>query len=155
MKRFCYSRYALQVLFHLAVAQDQLCKIGDVAAALHIPVSNLSKLVVDLAGAGYIRTIRGRGGGITLGPDAGAIRIGDIIRHIEGEDANLFEGRAIRADADDAQLGGVFSEAIAAYFRVLDGWSVADLLAAGPRSNSRAPADRDQPRCWRVRNSNN
>jgi Rrf2 family nitric oxide-sensitive transcriptional repressor len=65
-------------------------------------------------------TLRGPRGGLRLGRPAEAIRVGDVVRASE------------RALGPESVLGPVLEEAVAAFLAVLDGCSVADLVARVP-----------------------
>ncbi|MEW4491076.1 Rrf2 family transcriptional regulator [Thalassoglobus sp. JC818] len=75
--------YALRTLMYLATRQ-QRAKAADVATLFGISVHHVAKVVNLLGRFGYIRSVRGIGGGIELAMTPEQIRIGDVIEHIEG-----------------------------------------------------------------------
>jgi Rrf2 family nitric oxide-sensitive transcriptional repressor len=120
-----YTDYAVRVLMHLAVHQDRLCSIGEIAGAYAISRHHLMKIVNDLANAGYVASERGRSGGIRLARPAAEIGIGDLVRHTEGEDELAdCEGCVV---APACGLSGALGEALGAFMAVLDGYSLADI----------------------------
>ena len=84
---------------------------------------------------GLIRTTRGRGGGLRLGKPAADIVVGAVVRQTE-DDLALVECFASGACAITApcRLRRALGEALGAFLAVLDGYTLADLLAdeAGP-----------------------
>ena len=85
------------------------------------------KVVNDLVNAGYLHSVRGRGGGIRMARGADAINIGALVRHTE-DDLQLVEcGSCLIAPA--CGMTGVLDEALTAFLHVLDRYSLADVLA--------------------------
>lgn len=120
-----HTDYALRVLIHLAARPDRLASIAEIARAYAISENHLMKVVHMLGRAGFIRTVRGRGGGIALARAPEAIGIGDVVRHGE-PDLNLAEcGGCVIAPA--CGLNGALGEALGAFLAVLDRYTVADV----------------------------
>lgn len=78
-----------------------------------------------------MRAQRGAGGGFTLALPPEKIRLGDIVRLGEETETVIeckdSQGQPCRL-RPACRLKGVLDEAAAAFFRVLDGYSVADLV---------------------------
>ena len=121
-----YTDYAMRVLLHLAARDDGLASIGDIARLYDISQNHLMKVVQDLGKAGFVRTVRGRGGGIALARPADQIVIGQVVRQTE-EGFQLVDcTNCLIAPA--CTLPRVLNEATAAFIAVLDKYTVADLL---------------------------
>jgi Rrf2 family nitric oxide-sensitive transcriptional repressor len=144
MKHTLYSRYALEVLIYLATERNRVCRVWKIAQILRISHNNLRKIIADLSAAGYVKTTRGCGGGVVLKLDANTIQVGQIIRHVEGNGIAIKEWSA-RIGGTGSQIEGVFADAAMAYFRVLDGCSIADLAAARARPGLPAPVVEEAP----------
>ena len=123
-----YTDYAMRVLLYVG-AQDEarLCPISEIARAYDISQNHLMKVVNDLVNAGYLESVRGRFGGIRLARPAAEINVGTVVRHTE-EGFDLVDcGSCIIAPA--CGLTGALAEALTAFLKVLDGYSLADLSA--------------------------
>ena len=121
-----YTDYAMRVLLHLAARDDGLSSIGEIARLYDISQNHLMKVVQDLGKAGFVRTVRGRGGGIALARPAGQIVIGQVVRQTE-EGFQLVDcGGCVIAPA--CTLPRVLNEATAAFIAVLDKYTLADLM---------------------------
>ena len=87
MRLTARTDYAMRILLHatLAEAEDPqaLLSIAEVAHAHDISRNHAMKVVNELANAGLLETVRGRGGGFRLGRPADEIRLGDIVRLTE------------------------------------------------------------------------
>ena len=122
-----YTDYAMRVLLYLGRQPNRLCSIAEIAQAYAISQNHLMKIVNDLVNAGYLESVRGRNGGIRLAPPAEEINIGALIRHTE-DDFDLVEcGSCLIAPA--CGLTSVLDEALQAFLNILDGYSLADVLA--------------------------
>lgn len=75
--------YALRTMMFLA-SRKKRATVADVASFYGISVAHVAKVVNQLARLGYIRSIRGAGGGIEMIKDPARIRLGDIVVAFEG-----------------------------------------------------------------------
>lgn len=130
MKLTLYSDYSLRVLMFLARAERRT-QIDEIAKFYNISKNHLTKVVNNLATLGYIETTRGRGGGIILKMAAEDINIGKLIRKTE-EHFNIVEcfDRATNTCPiiDHCGLMSVLGEALTAYLKVLDQYTLKDIL---------------------------
>lgn len=131
MQLSAYSDYSLRVLMHAALRMPELVTAEEVAGTFGISRHHLVKIVHDLGRHGYLQTRRGVGGGFTLGRAPEEIRLGDIVRLGEETDAVIecvdAPNRSCRL-FPVCRLKVVLDEAAAAFFAVLDGYTLADLL---------------------------
>jgi len=74
-----FTDYALRVLIFVGRQDGRVCTMSEIAAHHRISQEHLRKVIHKLAKLGYLDSRRGRGGGIVLGDDAAAMRIGDVI----------------------------------------------------------------------------
>lgn len=126
-----YTDYALRLLMYLAVKEDGLATIAEVAASYRISRNHLMKVAHQLGLAGYVETVRGRRGGLRLAKPAGEIGLGDVVRSTEQDIALVpcFDPAAPTcAIAPCCGLRGALDEARAAFFGVLDEYSLGDLV---------------------------
>ena len=89
------------------------------------------KIVHNLARGGFIKSYRGKGGGIELARDPAKINIGDVIRYTEGplKPVECFDVERNRCVITNAcGLADVVREACDSFFAILDRYTLADLL---------------------------
>src|SRR5438309_1711195 len=83
MRLGLHTDYALRTLMYLA-ARKQRASVAEVAAFYAISKDHVAKVVQSLARHGYVRSIRGAGGGIEIACRPDVVRIGDVVRDFEG-----------------------------------------------------------------------
>lgn len=75
--------FALRTLMYLA-ARKERATAADVAGLYDISGHHVAKIVNQLARLGFVRSIRGIGGGIELAKPPEDIRIGEVVLAFEG-----------------------------------------------------------------------
>jgi Rrf2 family protein len=79
------GKYGLKALVHLAgLPPDQLAFVTDIATANNVPKKFLDGILGDLRKAGFVRSKTGRDGGYRLARPAQDIRVGHVIRVLDG-----------------------------------------------------------------------
>jgi Rrf2 family nitric oxide-sensitive transcriptional repressor len=146
-----YTDYTLRVLMYCAAHRDRLVTIGELAEQHGLSKNHLMKVVNDLARQGLLETTRGRGGGLRLLAEPETIRIGDVVRASE-TDFRLVECFDSTTNtctlSPNCRLMHLFSQALAGYFKALDGATLADLTPGLPLKTGvtgGAPAARQRP----------
>jgi Rrf2 family transcriptional regulator, nitric oxide-sensitive transcriptional repressor len=125
-----YTDYSLRVLIYLGLQPERLSSIREIAGAYGISESHLMKVVQALGQSGYVATLRGRGGGLKLAKPPHEINVGDVVRNTEDDLALVecfAEDGACRI-AGPCRLRHLLTEALEAFFAVLDRYTLADLL---------------------------
>jgi Rrf2 family nitric oxide-sensitive transcriptional repressor len=75
--------YALRTLIYLA-GRPGRARVSQVAEFYRISAHHVAKAVNQLVRLGYVRGIRGVGGGLELAREATEIRLGEVIQAFEG-----------------------------------------------------------------------
>ena len=144
-----YTDYTLRVLMYCAAHRDRLVTIGELAEQHQLSKNHLMKVVNDLAHRGWLETSRGRGGGLRLLAEPDTIRIGDVVRACE-TDFRLVECFDAATNActlsPACRLKSLFNDALAGYFKALDGATLADMTQGHARRRSISPPASARPR---------
>ena len=139
MRLTTHSDYALRMLMYLALKPEESCTIQEISDSYGISRNHLMKVAHNLGTAGWIVTLRGRGGGLRLAKAPEAIDLGAVVRSTE-EDLGLVEcfkpESNLCAITPACRLKRIFAEALEAFFEALSGYTLADLVAQ-PKSLAR------------------
>ena len=132
MRLTLQANYAVRTLMYCAANPDKPSKVPEIAATYGISETHLFKVMKVLVDNDFIKTIRGRNGGILLAHPADEISIGAVIRAAEENFhlADCFD--PAKRDCpliDSCSFNRVLSEALQAFFGVLDAYTIADLSA--------------------------
>ena len=135
MRLTLWTDYALRTLIYVGAKGERPSTIAEVAESFDISKTHLMKVVNRLGRQGYIETIRGRGGGISLARSPAEIRVGTVVRETEDDLAVM----GCLAETGFCRIEGccvlrrALHEATLAFLNVLDGYTLADLLVPAAR----------------------
>ncbi|MBY6090436.1 RrF2 family transcriptional regulator [Pseudooceanicola sp. 502str34] len=127
-----FTDYALRACLYLAAHQGRLVPIAEIARAHDLSQSNLMKVVQQLVEGGFVRSTRGRSGGVQLAKPAEEIHAGAVARFMEGETPLVDCASCILNGS--CGLVRALAEAKAAFYKALDKYSLADAIGAHPRT---------------------
>ena len=126
----CY--YGIKAVYDLADHRAEApVKISAIAARQSIPIRFLEAILRQLRQAGFVDSRRGSEGGYLLAKHPSQIKILDIIQYFEGDFAQFPGlGESPPTEEDDAGhvLADVWGQGQEALLKVLDHWTIADLL---------------------------
>lgn len=126
-----FSNIAVRILMYAALRGPQPSALPDIAGAYGTSYDHMKKAAAELCRLGYLRTVRGRSGGVILAKPAEQIRLGEVIRETEGEIilVECFDRVTNTCPLLSAcQLRVALKEALAQFLAVLDRYTVADLV---------------------------
>ena len=132
MRLTTFTDYSLRVLMYLALQDDRLATIQEIARAYGISESNLMKVVHQLGRSGVVETVRGKGGGLRLALEPAQIRLGRVVRQAEGDGpiVECLSGEPANGRiAQLCRLPGVLVRAFDALYAELDRYTLADLMS--------------------------
>ena len=101
MRLSLFTDFGLRALMRLAGNPDQAFSTAEIAAEFGISRHHLTKVVRDLADAGYVETRRGAGGGFRLARPAQKITLGEVVRALDRDEALV---ECFRADGGACAL---------------------------------------------------
>lgn len=126
-----FTDNALRALLYLALEPDDTPTVGAVARKMGMSEDHLLKVVQRLSQLGYVKTIRGRNGGMRLAQSPESIVVGEVIRRTEDNMALVpcFDPtESICPVAPACGLAPALDEALKAFLAALDRYTVADLI---------------------------
>ena len=143
--------YAVRALLSLAAREPQLVKIDTVVTEQGMPRKFVEAILGELRRAGLVRSQRGAEGGYALARPASEIKLGSVIRAVDGP---LAEVRGLRPH--ETEYAGVASHlpmvwvAVRSSLRqVLDETSLSDVLSGDLPEHVRRLTE--EPDAWLPR----
>jgi len=139
------THYAVRAVFDLSSAAsaassgpDQATLARDIAERQAIPLRYLEQIFQDLKRAGIVDAKRGPRGGYTLRKSPQELRVGDVIRAMEGPVASwvTLDDEDSKSTPVTSPLWNDFAEAMAAFF---DAITFADLAARAAEQGAATP----------------
>lgn len=121
--------YALRTLMFLATRSER-SNVADVARLFGISVHHVAKVVNQLSRFGYLRSVRGVGGGIEMARRPEDIRVGEVIESFEGS-LHLLDcigTQNVCSIQSFCKLKGVLTEAERLQREYLNSITLADVL---------------------------
>ncbi len=78
-----FTDYSLRMLIYIAEHPDRLVTINEVATWYNLPKQHFVKIAHNLVKLGYVKSSRGKGGGLCLNKNPEEINIGKLVRETE------------------------------------------------------------------------
>lgn len=131
MRLTTYSDYCLRALMYVAAKEAGLSTVEEIATSYGISQNHMRKVIFQLGQLGYLTNTRGKKGGICLAKAPDQINLGTLVRQTEEvtQLVECFSSSKSRCRIEKAcVLRGILTEALQAFFAVLDGYTLADLL---------------------------
>lgn len=132
--------FALRVLMVLGSRPvGQSINVETLSLALGgLSRNHLHKIVQDLTALGITRTARGAKGGVVLAVAPEEVRIGTLVRHLEGDQPIVECFRTEKSSCTlmpGCSLRGMLRDAQNSFYGTLDGQTLADCLTQAARAN--------------------
>jgi Rrf2 family nitric oxide-sensitive transcriptional repressor len=127
-----FTDYALRILMILAVRDPERLSTSAIAKIYDLSDNHLSKVASELVRLGFVSSVRGRAGGLTLAMPAKDISVGAVVRAIKA-DAPVVECFGTNKSCRILPACGLrtpMQEAQEAFFAALDPYSLQDVSQA-------------------------
>ena len=124
--------YALKTILELARCYGKApVSIHDLAKSADIPIKFLEQILLDLKRGGFVKSRRGQAGGYTLAQTPSQIKLGSVIRFVDGPTepiACVEAGYSACKDTTRCALRQVWQRVSKATNAIIDEVSFEDLL---------------------------
>jgi Rrf2 family nitric oxide-sensitive transcriptional repressor len=131
MKLTQFTDFGLRALFLLGDHKGEVMSAAVIADHFNVSRHHMAKVLQQLASAGYVEGIRGAQGGVRLAKDPRDIRIGEVVRSLDNDQAlvDCFrEGWNDCALLPRCRLKGMLTRAKQGFLRELDRFTISDCL---------------------------
>lgn len=127
--------YALRMLIQLGVYADRRVTVKETAEAYRVSKNHMMKVAHRLCQEGFVRSVRGNGGGLSLARKPSEINIGDVVLRLEPDFSlvGCFEPRCEDCRISSAcLLRSALRNALKAFHATLADYTLQDLLVTRP-----------------------
>lgn len=128
-----FSDIGLQVLMYLGreAREEVSVTVAEIAFQFDVPHNHVVKVVGRLAKLGLLTATRGRHGGIRLAKPSSEIRLGEVLRELEGS-AELADCEAQQCRLKGGCiLRGALAAGLNSFYDTMDRYSLADITGGG------------------------
>ncbi|MCG2586684.1 Rrf2 family transcriptional regulator [Massilia sp. TS11] len=124
-----FSDIGLRVLLYLAKAGDERrpVTVAEIANQFTIPQNHLVKVVAHLAHTGWVYSQRGRNGGLRLQADPQQLRLGTVLKNLEGENELIDCDKMACTLLSDCRLRAAMRVGMKAFYDTMDKYSLDDM----------------------------
>lgn len=129
MRLTTFTDFGLRALMRMASNPERAWSTAEIADEFSISRHHLTKIMATLANAGIVETRRGSGGGATLSRPPSAIRLGEIVRVLERNQAlvECFQASGNNCNITPVcRLKSYLGQAEEAFLKTLDAKTLAD-----------------------------
>lgn len=126
------GRYAVRAVFDLAQNDGAPVQVKDIASRQRIPLRFLEQIFQALKRAGLVDSKRGPRGGFMLARRADEVRLGDVLRAVEGP-VVLATTTTSKKKKDDDVADAVLADLSRSVEQCFDGVTIQDIVARGER----------------------
>lgn len=122
--------FAFKTLIYAAIHSERLVNISEISSYYKISRSHLTKVIAKLTRHGYLNSIRGNQGGLTLGQTPFQINLGQVVRDFE--QLSIIECHSNQNTcniSEHCRINQIMADALKSFLQVLDGYYLADVVA--------------------------
>ncbi|PPC05608.1 Rrf2 family transcriptional regulator [Acinetobacter pittii] len=134
-----FTDYALRILMYVARPSDVPYTIAEIAKDLHVSQNHLVKVVHFMGKQEWIITIRGKGGGIRLNPDALNSNLGSIVRILQGDNQIVECNTPPCVLRSHCGLKGILDQALESFYQSLDQYTLGEVLQQSKLAPAHSP----------------
>ncbi|MCB5186713.1 Rrf2 family transcriptional regulator [Methylobacillus caricis] len=124
-----FTDLGLRVLMY--VSQNDRSKpitISEIATQFNIPRNHLIKVVTFLNKTGWIQTTRGPNGGLRLGIDSLSLKLGHVIRVLEGSESLVNCQEPPCPLSGQCGLKSALDQGLNAFYHYMDSYTLSDVI---------------------------
>ncbi|KAB0629109.1 Rrf2 family transcriptional regulator [Acinetobacter gandensis] len=123
-----FTDYALRILLYIARPREQPYNIAEIAEDLQVSRNHLVKIVHFMAKHEWLITTRGKGGGLRLNPQVLDMRLGQIVRILQGDQQIVECNEPPCVLRNQCGLKGILDQALEQFYQRLDQHTLADVI---------------------------
>lgn len=126
-----FTDYTFRVLIYMGTHPDELCTVEKLAKELEVSEHHLKKVIYKLAKTEYVRSMKGRTGGVKLAVPPEDINLGEVIKISE---ENLTIVSCLNTDCicgfltKECKLKGIIRQSLDRFIEEFSRYTLKDIL---------------------------
>lgn len=134
-----FTDYALRILVYISKPRDTPYTIAELAKSLEVSQNHLVKIVHFMSKREWITTIRGKGGGMYLNNATLELKLGEIVRTLQGDQQIVECNNPPCVLRPNCQLKGILNQALEQFYLSLEQYSLGQVLNMSPEDQENSP----------------
>lgn len=134
-----FTDYALRILVYISKPRDTPYTIAELAKNLEVSQNHLVKIVHFMSKREWITTIRGKGGGMYLNNATLELKLGEIVRTLQGDQQIVECNNPPCVLRPNCQLKGILNQALEQFYLSLEQYSLGQVLNMSPEDQESSP----------------
>ncbi len=131
MRVTLFTEYSFKVLLYLSGKGEPLVTVNEIASECHMSKNHLVKVIQNLVHSGFVKSVRGKHGGIRLAREPKLINLGDVARQtgMNLDEVDCFDTSGGDCPfVNDCKLKYVIHNARRSYMATMDGYTLSSIL---------------------------
>lgn len=134
-----FTDYALRILMYISKPRDTPYTIAELATNLQVSQNHLVKIVHFMSKRDWITTIRGKGGGLYLNTQTLELRLGEIVRILQGNQPIIDCQNPPCVLLSSCDLKGILNQAREQFYQSLDQYTLGAVLGEQAQDSHNSP----------------
>lgn len=130
-----FTDYALRILMYVSRPRETPYTIAEIATDLRVSQNHLVKIVHFMGKHEWLITTRGKGGGIRLNEKALQLKLGSMVRILQGENQIVECNTPPCVLRSNCGLKGILDQALEQFYLSLDQYTLGTVLNAPPKNS--------------------
>lgn len=124
-----FTDLGLRVLMYLSQdLSNTIVTIDEIATQFNVPKNHLIKVVTRLNKLNWITTTRGRNGGMKLAPNAGKLKLGDILQELENKTTLINCSEPVCALHGRCNLKEILDHGLNGFYAAMNQFTLEDIV---------------------------
>ena len=123
-----FTDYGLRILMYVAQPQENPYTISELSQRLEISENHAIKIVHFMAKQSWLITSRGKGGGVRLNTITLSLKLGEIVKTLEGNSTIVECYNPPCILVKNCGLKNLLAQALTAFYESLNQYTLADAL---------------------------
>lgn len=134
-----FTDYGLRILIYVSEPREMHYTIAELATNLQVSQNHLVKIVHFMSKLNWITTVRGKGGGLYLTPQTLELKLGEIVRILQGDQPIIDCNTPPCVLRSHCSLKGILDQARDQFYLSLNRYTLGEVLKEQAQLSNTSP----------------